>query len=435
MVVTTSYKVDIMDRNCVFLSTLEVYRRAVDFLIDICLNEWTEISGLDGRLRKLNHTEKLIHRTKKNPSPKYERFDVLFYKLPSYVRRSAIADALGLVSSYKTKLKSDSKAKRPRAGNAYPCMYQDGMYTREGEYAARLKVFIRNTWDWITVRLNKQDVDYLQRRFGRIEDCSPYLVKRGKKFSLRFAFREQAVLSDRPVFEKVAISVDLGINNACVISAMKADGTILGRHFLSLPGETDSLRKAIGRIKKAQKHGARRTPRLWALAKGINKDIAVKTAKFIVDTASHYDADVIVFEHLDLGGKKRGSNKQKLALWKAQDVQNIVTVRAHMLGMRISRVNAWGTSKYAFDGSGTVTRDRGNYSMCTFASGKRYHADLSASYNIGARYFIREILKTLPERARLALEAKVPQAAKRSTCTLSTLISLYAALGVAAPCS
>ena len=68
MVVTTSYKVDIMDRNCVFLSTLEVYRRAVDFLIDICLNEWTEISGLDGRLRKLNHTEKLIHRTKKNPS-------------------------------------------------------------------------------------------------------------------------------------------------------------------------------------------------------------------------------------------------------------------------------------------------------------------------------------------------------------------------------
>ena len=432
MVVTTSYRVDIMDRNRVFLSTLEVYRRAVDFLIDVCLNEWTEISGLEGQLRRVNHTEKLIHRTKKNPSPRYERFDVLFYKLPSYVRRSAIADALGLVSSHKTN-HNNQKAKRPRAGSAYPCMYRDGMYTREGEYTARLKVFIRNTWDWITVTLNKQDVDYLKRRFGRIEDCAPYLVKHGRKFSLRFAFREQAVLSDRPVFEKVAISVDLGINNACVISAMKADGTILGRHFLSLPGETDSLRKAIGRIKKAQKHGARRMPRLWALAQGINKDIAVKTAKFIVDTASRYDADVIVFEYLDLGGKKRGSKKQKLALWKALDVQNMVTVKAHVLGMRVSRVNAWETSKYAFDGSGTVTRDRGNYSMCTFASGKRYHADLSASYNIGARYFIREILKTLPERVRHALEAKVPQAAKRSTCTLSTLISLYAALGAEAP--
>ena len=127
MVVTTSYRVDIMDKNRVFLSTLEVYRRAVDFLIDVCLSEWAEISGLEGQLRKVNHTEKLIHRTKKNPSLRYERFDALFYKLPSYVRRSAIADALGLVSSYRTKLKSDQKAKRPRAGNTYPCMYRDGM--------------------------------------------------------------------------------------------------------------------------------------------------------------------------------------------------------------------------------------------------------------------------------------------------------------------
>ncbi len=145
VVVTTSYRVDIMDKNRVFRSTLEVYRRAVDFLIGVFLNEWAEISVLEGRLRRVNHTEKLIHRTKKNPSPRYKRFDVLLYKLPSYVRRSAIADALGLVSSYRTKLKSDQKAKRPRAGNTYLCMYRDGMYTREGEYNARLKEYIRNT--------------------------------------------------------------------------------------------------------------------------------------------------------------------------------------------------------------------------------------------------------------------------------------------------
>jgi len=57
-----------------------------------------------------------------------------------------------------------------------------------------------------------------------------------------------------------------------------------------------------------------------------------------------------------------------------------------------------------------------------------YNCDLSATYNIGARYFIREILKSLLETARLQLEAKVPQVCKRSTCTLSTLISLDAAL-------
>ena len=94
----------------------------------------------------------------------------------------------------------------------------------------------------------------------------------------------------------------------------------------------------------------------------------------------------------------------------------------------MSTVCAWETSKIAFDGSGYVERDKDNYSMCTFTSGKRYHSDLNASYNIGARYYIREMLKSLPETVRLAVEAKVPQLAKRTTCSLSDLISLNAEL-------
>ena len=58
------------------------------------------------------------------------------------------------------------------------------------------------------------------------------------------------------------------------------------------------------------------------------------------------------------------------------------------------------------------------------SSGKTYNADLNASYNVGARYFIRHLLKTVTVTQRLALEAKVPQVAKRSTCTLSHLINL-----------
>ena len=114
--------------------------------------------------------------------------------------------------------------------------------------------------------------------------------------------------------------------------------------------------------------------------------------------------------------------------WRAQAVQHIVADKAHRDGVRVRRVCAWNTSKLAFDGSGEVERDKHNYSMCTFKTGKRYHCDLSASYNIGARYFIREILKSLPAKARLGIEAKVPQCTKRTTCTLSTLLSLNAEL-------
>ena len=68
------------------------------------------------------------------------------------------------------------------------------------------------------------------------------------------------------------------------------------------------------------------------------------------------------------------------------------------------------------------------FNVLVFQNGKVYNCDLSASYNIGSRYFIREILKSLPERVGLDLAAKVPQVSKRSTCTWSTLINLYAVL-------
>ena len=151
-----------------------------------------------------------------------------------------------------------------------------------------------------------------------------------------------------------------------------------------------------------------------------------------MDIAVSYNTDAIIFEHLDLNGRKRGSKKQKLQLWRARYVQSMVSDKAHRLGIRISRINAWGTSRLAYDGSGRVSRGREadleSYSVCRFANGKIYNCDLNASYNIGARYFIREILKSLPVKERLALEAKVPQVAKRSTCTFSTLISINAAL-------
>ena len=151
-----------------------------------------------------------------------------------------------------------------------------------------------------------------------------------------------------------------------------------------------------------------------------------------MDVAVLYNADVIVFEYLEKKGKKRGFRKQRLHLWKSQEVQRIVTDKAHRLGMHIARICAWNTSRLAYDGSGRVLRGKqagfSSYSVCQFQNGKVYNCDLSASYNIGARYFIREILKSLPEKERLALEAEVPQVAKRSTCTWSTLIRLNAEL-------
>ena len=450
MDIYTTYSAKIKHYSHIFTRTAKLYREAVDFFIRVLLENRTLADENLSQKECVNAVEALTVTTKKRTSVPYD-FGRDFYKFPCYLRRAAIASAIGKVSSYLGSVanwEAEDPAKRgkrpglPKAGNAFPSLYKGNMYEQLScRYLMNIKVFCNNTWDWLTIKLRKSDVDYIARHCKARTAKSPVLQKRGKEWFIDFPFEEKAGLSTVPVEEQVIIAVDLGINNACTCTAMKADGTVAGRHFLKLPAEYDSLSHALNRIRKAQQHGAYRMPRLWAKAKGINDSISVKTAQFIMDTAVLYNADVVVFEHLDLRKKKRGSGKQKLHMWRAQYVQSMVMDKAHRLGMRVSRVCARGTSRLAFDGSGTVSRGKysdrtqGSYSVCEFSNGKVYNCDLNAAYNIGARYFIREILKSVDPLVRLELEAKVPQASRRSTCTLSTLISLYAGLSGAMPAS
>ena len=458
MQIFSSYKVRIAESNQkisrVFIDTLELYRRATDYFIERIREHWgsTFVQEMP-EYKQIKATEELCIRTKDRPDTPYD-FSREFYKFPSYLRRAAISHAYGAVSSYMTRLETWTENRHgnapglPRAGKICPPLYRKNMFVRDKNnnlYRARIKVFIRNTWDWIEVKLRKSDVDYLERYCSHRTEHVPTLCRQNKKvWSLAFAFSEEVELKPKKTIDQQTIvSVDLGINSACVCSAMLSDGTIIGRHFLELPSEEDSLEHALGKIRNAQRHGARKMPGLWALAKGINKAISIKTARFIIEVALQHSADAIVMEYLDFHGKRY---RQRLHMWKARYVQEMVTARAHRNGMRISRVCARNTSKLAYDGSGRVRRDKDNYSMCTFrsmcklpikkksrssceespideyAGGKRYNCDLSASYNIGARYFIREILKSVDENQRRDILAKVPECSHRSTCTLDSLI-------------
>lgn len=432
----TTYSVKIKHYNSIFKETVAIYRHAVNYILNVCLENWKEISSLEGR-NKLVYVEHLIHVTKDNPTPAYG-FDSKFYKMPCYMRRSAINEAIGKVSSYTSNLDNwnknpvGKKPSYPKAGYTFPFMYRKDMYNQIGDYTAQVKVYTRNTWDWINIDLRKSDMDYIAKHCHDRKQCAPTLQKRGHEWFLDFPFEEKCTLNDTSVFNRTIVAVDLGINTAATVSIMQSDGTILGRHFCKLPEETDRLMHSVNRVKKAQQNGNYKTPRLWAKVKGINHDISVKTAEFIIETAVSYNANVIVFEHLDKTGRVHGSKKQRIKLWRSQEVQSIVANRAHRLGMRISRICALGTSAFAYDGSGRVLRGKdagfNTFEICRFPNGKVYNCDLSASYNIGARYFIREILKSLDENSRLRIEAKIPQCSKRSTCTFSTLINLNAEL-------
>ena len=85
MEITSSYKMEILS-NTDMKHTVQIYRKALAFVVDVCNREWSNISTLDTQLKKKSFVERLIHPTKATPNPKYP-FDIKgseFYKFPSY---------------------------------------------------------------------------------------------------------------------------------------------------------------------------------------------------------------------------------------------------------------------------------------------------------------------------------------------------------------
>ena len=428
MKITSSYSVEIKNFNRIFQDTVRIYRSALTFLIDIYHKEWDYLSSIAKQKERFNTAEHLVHSTKRNVA-KYD-FDTQFYKMPSYLRRDVINAALGAVSSYQSNLKNwEAAGKKGNPPvlqvNRYvtPVFFRDNMYLEtESDTTCKLKVLHNNNWIWITVNLKKTDVAYLKKYWSHKKPSAPKLEKHHKKWFLRFAYEESVELSSIQVTDQTICSVDLGINHDAVCSIMKSDGTVLARRFINFPSEKDHLYHVLNRIKKFQRqHGSRNSSSFWAFAKRLNEELSKKVATAIISFATEYRTDVIVFEYLSIKGKKSGSKKQKLHMWRKNYIQDLVEHKAHRIGVRISRVCAKYTSRLSFDGSGEVVRDPDNHSLCTFKNGKQYNCDLSASYNIGARYFIRELLKPVSVKRQSLLWTKVPEAERRTTCTLDTL--------------
>ena len=66
MKIYSTYSVKIKHYNKIFKETINIYRSAVDFLINVVLNEWEDIKSIDGPLSRMRYVEKLCHGTKNN---------------------------------------------------------------------------------------------------------------------------------------------------------------------------------------------------------------------------------------------------------------------------------------------------------------------------------------------------------------------------------
>lgn len=455
MKIVKTAKLKILNRNQSLMPTLEIYRKALSFYIDVTYKEWNAIKDIDDSNRQVNYLESITHRTAKNPKPLYD-FDRDFYKFPSYLRRACIKEGIGYVKAFfssvtryeeeKAEVLSKGKKfkKKPptlqATHNSFPVLYKPVMFEKQSDSEVKIKAYINNDWVWIDLKLaTKNLLSSKFSRFAGYKEQNPTLVQKGKHFYLHVPYTITVTLKSRPA--EIAVGVDLGLTNSAVCCAMNKSGTVTGRLFINQPVEKDRLFRTINKLSKAKRNsGHIKAPNYWRVIKNLEEQIAQDTANKIVEFTLKHNADVIVFENLSRMKKPKGFYgvkrlRFKLHFWTKLAVIRKTLQKAHLLGVRVTKVLARGTSQYAFDGSGEVDRNNesGKRDTCKFTTGKKYHCDLSASYNIAARFFIRILLKPLPETVRLQLRAKVPETtAARHQQTLASLIRLREVLSLAA---
>ena len=426
-------------------NTVSEFRRLVRCLVGVVNTHWSG-SGEPRRASARRHApaciglldaksqipaiEKLVHQTAKNPSPKYRYFNRRFWKFPSYYRRGAIQFAVGQVSSFNTRyrewqsgIRKRKDALPPRLNadcGTYPPLYKGQCIKFADDLnSATIKVFTGADWVWTTVVITGHRERHLNPNNQR---KSPYLIVNGKGCYLSVPFQ---IKTPKLKDTESVLSVDLGINTTATVSVVNFDGTVNHREFIH-PGlyldQRDKRLKFISKkaslTGKLQKGFARG---LYRKAGNINREIGQKVSARLVKIAKQYDVKYIVFEYLKgwrpKGGKKRSTLKQRFHNWLHRRIVNLTEMKWSELGGRVLFVNPRGTSSYAYDGSGKLKRNNQNYALAQFSNSKFYNADLSASYNIGAR----GILKLCGGNSLEDEQGKSSCSSPRSRGTLSSL--------------
>lgn len=442
--------------------TVSEFRCLVRCLVGVINTHWSTIGQLNTK-RQIPAVEKLIHTTAKNPSPRYLYFNRRFYKFPSYYRRGAIQFAIGQVSSFNTRyrdwqsgIRNRFDALPPRLNSdcgTHPPLYKgqcirfadDDVRVERTDVAsqrrrtpvrAAIKVFTGTDWVWETVGLTGHRQRHLNPDNQR---KSPSLIVNDKSCHLSVPFKIK-----RPQLKDTGrvLAIDLGINTTATASIVNFDGTVTHREFIHPGRNIDRRDKRLKRVSKK----ARLTSRLLGgklptqnatygkLSKGfarglyrkagnINREIGQKVSARLVKIAKQYGVKYIVFEHLKgwrpRSGRKRSTLKQRFHGWLHRQIVNLTEMKWSELGGRVVFVNPRGTSSCAYDGSGKLKRNSKNYELAVFSSGKQYNCDLSASYNIGARF----ILKLLGGNSPQDEQGKSSCSSPRSWVTLSMLWS------------
>ena len=303
----------------------------------------------------LNLLEELTLSTQAHPNPPYP----IPFNVRVDIRRSAINQAIGMVSSYVSNLKNwyeegkelgHSKPSYPNPKSYSPQLYStlvelQDLWIRENKefHFVRIKVLNEDgKWEWknYPVKVYRRLYEFLGKGYKPLK--SARLIKRGKEYyigiTLQKAAKEKKIRKPRYV-----INIDLNVqrNLACIgifeIDWKRRESRLYGIKFINgellrLVYKRDYL---LEEIRKRQRQTGRSpqigdNAKLWRMVNNLNMDIALKVARQISDIAMEFSKKgetIVVFEKLKgLRGNKRKNRKlnRKINFWMRRRIQERV---------------------------------------------------------------------------------------------------------------
>lgn len=367
--------------------------------------------------------ESMFHATKDRPVVRYAVLGRALGKMPSYLRRAALHAALGAVSSflsnYSNWLDGNAAGKSlggkaralgarpPRLGfsNVFPSLYGGNMIlVGKGLRTVQVKLLRADgTWSFTEPLTLKGKFKRLLPLTNKLDLC-PTLMQRGAKVwlacpvELTGALRPTKYITNKsfadgaPESSRVC-SVDVGINTAATAAIVDSTGTVIARTFLTC-GRHNDRRDALaatiagkqslsGSVGKGERHAVALHRRIAGYSLDAARTLASELAAF----AAAHGAKAFVIEDLK-GWRPKGPSKAMRKRFHRFQHRALVQALAHKaqeMGARMLEVYARGTSRWAYDGSGKVSRSKENAQLATFASGKKYNADLNGALNIAGR--------------------------------------------------
>ena len=270
--------------------TAEICLEALRFCVDVALKEWDHVKAQERR----RAFDILLHGSKKE-APKYPEFDIRFPNMPAYMRRALIADAIGMVKSYRSNhanweaLSPAVRGVEPKIG--FPSRYELTFYDQErkmsnlAEGQIGLKLYNGKTWDWYYFEISASDAGYLMHLCKTRKMLSPVVDKVHGRYQIRFSFKEmQELVQDKDKLAYRILAVDLGINAAASWCIMKADGTVHAKGVIHLPCEEDRLNHRINRKRMYQQAG-KKSQCVYRWIRNANRALSIETARKLSYTA------------------------------------------------------------------------------------------------------------------------------------------------------